>query len=40
VFSSSYAEASVELVSGSIDLPLIPPGNVFETDLWEGQLIT
>jgi len=33
VFSSSYTEASVELVSCYMDLPLILPGNVFEKDL-------
>jgi len=33
VLSSSYAEVSVEFVSGSMDLPLIPSGNVFEKDL-------
>jgi len=33
VFHHHYAEASVELVPGFVDLPLILPGNVFEKDL-------
>jgi len=33
VFLSSHAGAAVNLVSGSMVLPLIPPGNAFEKDL-------
>jgi len=33
IHTSSYVEASVEFVSGSVFLRLIIPGNVFEKDL-------